>query len=413
MSYLRLGMDVDEDEFIIADYTLESELPLEVAAEKLAAEESTGTWTKITTTSDEIIEKLGAKVFHIDKSRNFVKIAYPLDDFSWDIGGIPQFLSVVAGNFFGLSQLKNARLVDIHLPRKVIKLFKGPQFGLKKLKQIMNCENIPSSGGTVKPKIGLPPKKYGEFIYTIGIGGLTAGKDDETVVNQSFCPLVDRVIAIREAIDKVKDETGQQMLYSTNVTTRVDKIVEAAELAIEHGANQLLVDVIVAGFSAVQALVDDPSINVPIHCHRAMHAAFTRNPRHGISMKVIAKLCRLVGGDILHVGTWGVGKMHGSDAQSKELAKVITEDFGHLKPMLPIASGGLHPGSVELLIKRAGVDIQVQAGGGIAGHPNGILAGAKALRQAIDAAVKKIPVEKYAETHEELKIAIEHWGVVK
>ncbi|MHA1836120.1 MAG: RuBisCO large subunit C-terminal-like domain-containing protein, partial [Candidatus Odinarchaeia archaeon] len=178
-------------------------------------------------------------------------------------------------------------------------------------------------------------------------------------------------------------------------------------------ANQLLVDVIVAGFSAVQALAEDESIKVPIHCHRAMHAAFTRNPKHGISMKVIAKICRLVGGDILHVGTWGVGKMHGTGSESQEYVDAITEEMGSLKPMLPIASGGLHPGSVELLVKRAGLDIQIQAGGGIAGHPDGVLAGAKALRQAVDAAVKNIPLREYAKTHIELAKALEKWGVVE
>ncbi len=413
MSYVNLNLQVDSEKYVIADYTLESDLPLEIAAEKLAAEESTGTWTEISTTNTKIVEELGAKVFYIDKSKNFVRVAYPLDDFSWDIGGVPQFLSVVAGNFFGLEQLKNARLLDVHLPKQVIKLFKGPKFGLHGVKKLMNCEHKPSIGGTVKPKIGLPPRKYGELVYLFGLGGLTAGKDDETLVNQRFCPLIDRVIAVREAIDKVKDETGQSMLYSVNVTTRVDQILEVADKVISHGANQLLVDVIVAGFSAVQALAEDASINVPIHCHRAMHAAFTRNPKHGISMKVIAKLCRLVGGDILHVGTWGVGKMHGEADETQIYADAITQPMGHLKPMLPMASGGLHPGSVEALVRRAGVDIQIQAGGGIAGHPDGVLAGAKALRQAVDAAVQGIPVEEYAKTHIELKRALEHWGVVR
>ncbi|MEM2110165.1 MAG: RuBisCO large subunit C-terminal-like domain-containing protein, partial [Candidatus Odinarchaeota archaeon] len=396
MSYINLNLKVDGEKYVIADYILDSDLPLEVAAEKLAAEESTGTWTEISTTNLKIVEELGAKVFHIDKEKNFIKVAYPLDDFSWDIGGIPQFLSVVAGNFFGLEQLKNARLLDIHLPEQVTKLFKGPKFGLQGVKKLMDCENMPAIGGTVKPKIGLPARKYGELMYLFGIGGLTAGKDDETLVNQRFCPLIDRVIAVREAIDKVKDETGQKMLYSVNVTTRADKILEVADNVISHGANQLLVDVIVAGFSAVQALAEDPSINVPIHCHRAMHAALTRNPKHGISMKVIGKLCRLAGGDILHVGTWGVGKMHGEADETQQYADAITQRMGALKPMLPMASGGLHPGSVELLVKRAGVNIQIQAGGGIAGHPDGVLAGAKALRQAVDASVKGIPLEEYA-----------------
>ena len=55
-----------------------------------------------------------------------------------------------------------------------------------------------------------------------------------------------------------------------------------------------------------------------MHAHRAGHAAFTRNPKHGISMLVIAKLCRLIGMDQLHIGTV-VGKMEGSKKDVTDL----------------------------------------------------------------------------------------------
>ncbi|RLE59516.1 MAG: hypothetical protein DRJ32_04510, partial [Thermoprotei archaeon] len=50
------------------------------------------------------------------------------------------------------------------------------------------------------------------------------------------------------------------------------------------------------------------------------------------------------------------------------------------------------------------------AGGGIHGHPWGSKAGATAMKQAVDAFMKNISVEKYAETHKELKKALEKWG---
>ena len=42
------------------------------------------------------------------------------------------------------------------------------------------------------------------------------------------------------------------------------------------------------------------------------------------------------------------------------------------------------------------------AGGGVHGHPDGIEAGAKSMRQAIDAAMQGIPVTEYAKDHKEL-----------
>ena len=60
-----------------------------------------------------------------------------------------------------------------------------------------------------------------------------------------------------------------------------------------------------------------------------------------------------------------------------------------------------------------GVDLVIQVGGGVLGHPDGPYAGAKAVRQAIEAALKGIPLEEYAEQHKELKRALEKWGVVR
>ncbi len=44
------------------------------------------------------------------------------------------------------------------------------------------------------------------------------------------------------------------------------------------------------------------------------------------------------------------------------------------------------------------------------GHPGGTQSGAKALRQAIDAYMDNISVKKYAETHDDLKQALDLWG---
>ena len=83
--------------------------------------------------------------------------------------------------------------------------------------------------------------------------------------------------------------------------------------------------------------------------------------------------------------------------------------MGELKPVLPVASGGLHPRLVPALLETFGNDVVIQAGGGIHGHPDGTVAGAKAMRQAVDATLKGETLEKYAKTHKELKSALAQW----
>jgi ribulose-bisphosphate carboxylase large chain len=126
-------------------------------------------------------------------------------------------------------------------------------------------------------------------------------------------------------------------------------------------------------------------------------------------MKVIAKVARIIGVDQLHVGTV-VGKMSETRDEVIENCEALKVNMGDVKPVLPVASGGLHPRLVPALIRIFGIDFVIQAGGGIHGHPDGTIAGAKAMRQAVDAALKHVALGKYAKDHEELKIALQTWA---
>jgi ribulose-bisphosphate carboxylase large chain len=171
-----------------------------------------------------------------------------------------------------------------------------------------------------------------------------------------------------------------------------------------------MVDVLTAGFAAVQALAEDRSIKVPIHVHRTMHGAMTRDPLHGIAMLPIAKLCRMCGGDALHVGTLGIGKMEGRSSEDHDNIDACFDPSVKYKEVMPVCSGGVYPGLIDKIVAASGNNVQIQAGGGVAGHPGGVRKGAMGMSQAVDAAFAGIPLSEYAKTHEELKIALERWG---
>jgi len=88
-------------------------------------------------------------------------------------------------------------------------------------------------------------------------------------------------------------------------------------------------------------------------------------------------------------------------------------DWGNIKRTFPVASGGLYPNVVHKLIDILGTDIVIQAGGGVHGHPEGTEAGAKAMRQAVQAYLDNINLSEYAKTHNELKKALEKWKYLK
>jgi ribulose-bisphosphate carboxylase large chain len=125
-------------------------------------------------------------------------------------------------------------------------------------------------------------------------------------------------------------------------------------------------------------------------------------------MKPIATVARIIGVDQLHVGTV-VGKMSETREEVIENISACKSDLGLLKPVLPVASGGLHPRLVPALMKTFGTDFVIQAGGGIHGHPDGTISGATAMRQAVDATLYGKTLDDYAKNHQELSTALKQW----
>ncbi|HJJ48674.1 MAG TPA: RuBisCO large subunit C-terminal-like domain-containing protein [Methanocorpusculum sp.] len=383
----------------------------EFAAQAICEEQTTGTWTKLSTVNDRTayVHALDGTVAGLEPSGDgyIARLVYPNEIF--EPGNIPQYLSVVAGNLFGLGKLEAVRLVDMDIPANLAGC--GPKFGIGGIRRFVGTDTVrrPHVGTIIKPKVGLNVKDTAEVAYAAAMGGLDLIKDDETLTNQAFCPLMPRLEAVMQALDKAETRTGKKVLYALNITTGGDKIVELAHAAVKAGANMLMVDVLTAGFSAIQALAEDPAVTVPIHVHRTMHGALTRNPQHGIAMRPIAKLVRYFGGDQLHTGTVS-GKMGGKAAEVLGDNKAVTETYAGLRPTFPVASGGLHPGKVAAEVATLGNEIVLQAGGGVHGHPDGTTAGAMSMVQAVEAAFSGIPAKEYAKTHAELRKAIELWG---
>jgi len=384
---------------LIAKYRVETDLPINKAAEAIASEQSTGTWTEVKGADNP----LAARVIGLEG--NLVEIGFPVELF--EPGNIPQYLSVIAGNLFGLGALKKVRLQDVVFPEKLVRAHSGPRVGIEDARQILGVFDRPLVGTIVKPKVGLDPTGTAEVAAAAVRGGLDLVKDDETLTDQSFCPMVPRVDAVMTALDKAEMETGKKAFYAVNVTTGADQILERAEQAIDHGANMVMIDVLTAGFSALEVL--SRNVNVPVHVHRTMHGAMTRDKGHGISMVVISKLVRLAGGTNLHTGSY-LGKMAGEREENDQSREALRGEWYGLKRIFPVASGGIYPAKVHANLDGYGIDCIVQAGGGVHGHPGGTVEGARAMVQATEAWIKHIPLSEYAKDHKELKAALDFWG---
>ncbi len=402
MSFIDLRYRPGED--LVCEFYVDPALGVSVreAANSVASESSVGTWTEVKTDGTEL-QRMAAKVFEIAGNR--VKVAYPPQLF--EPGNMPQVLSSVAGNVFGMKSLDNLRLLDVDFPKALVKSFPGPKFGIDGIREITKVSGRPLVGTIIKPKLGLDYKRHAQVAYEAWVGGLDIVKDDENLTSQKFNPFEKRLRETFRMKEKAEQETGERKVYMINVSAETDEMVRRAKLAEDIGNEYAMVDVVTVGWAGLQSLRDE-DLELVMHAHRAGHAAFTRNPRHGISMRVISKLVRMVGLDQLHVGTV-VGKMFETREEVMNNVSALKGGMSGLKPVMPVASGGLHPGHVPELMKIFGNDVVLQFGGGCHGHPAGTEAGAKAIRQAVDAAASKTGLKDYAKEHRELKLALERW----
>jgi len=407
------------EDYIIATYQAKVKTrDIEKLAMAIADEQTTGTWIKVGADSDDKKRKFGAKVVSIyevpDTAADYmsdeppiyiIQIAYPITNFGTSI---PMLLSTVFGNISASGMIK---FIDCAFPKKYIEQFQGPKFGVQGLRDLLNVPERPLLNAMIKPNIGWTPDEGAELFYKATKGGVDIIKDDELMpANESHCPLEERVRKFMAMEKRSFEETGEHSLYAVNITDEVGKIKENAYKALEYGTNCLMLNTYTAGFGALKMLADDPDINVPILAHVDFAGAYCSSTYTGMAAQLlIGKIVRLAGGDFQINGhPWG--KFPVAHKLFYRSFKFFTQPWWNIKPMMYAASGGTTQLVVKNCIDAIGTDIILAAGGGVHGHPDGSEAGAKSMRQAIDAAIQGVDLFEYAKTHQELARMIELLG---
>jgi ribulose-bisphosphate carboxylase large chain len=381
-------------------------VPPEEAGAAVAGESSTATWTVVWTDRLTAYDHYQAKCYRVDpvpgrEGEYIARIAYDIDLF--EEGSIPNLTSSIIGNVFGFKALKALRLEDMRIPLHYVKTFQGPPHGIVMEREYLNKYGRPLLGATTKPKLGLSARNYGRVVYEALRGGLDFTKDDENINSQPFMRWRDRYLFTMEAVNRAAERTGEIKGHYLNVTAAtMEDMYERADFAASLGSVIVMVDLTV-GYTALHSMARWARRNgVLLHLHRAGHGTYTRQKSHGVSFRVIAKWCRLIGVDHIHAGTV-VGKLEGDPSMVRgyydtlRQARVpanpgngiyFDQDWGSMPGTMPVASGGIHAGQMHQLLHYLGEDVVLQFGGGTIGHPLGIAAGATANRVATEAMIK-------------------------
>lgn len=408
---------------ILATYDIETPVGLAHAAAVLAGEQSTGTFVRLATETDELRERSAARVEKIIQTgtsktpslpsrktgdiyeRGLVTVSWPMGNFGLSL---PTLLSTLAGNLFELAELSAIRLVDVDLPADFAKHHPGPQFGATGTRSALGDHKGPLIGTIIKPSVGLNPPQTAALVKTLIEAGIDFVKDDELQANGPDCPFNDRLEAVMGVINTHADKTGKRILYALNITDEIDQMWRNLDRMQDVGANCAMVCMHSIGLTGLRAVRDRSA--AMIHGHRAGWGLLSRSPDIGISFNVMQKLWRLSGADHLHVNGLANKFTENDDAvveAAQSVQSPISNNGGPDHLALPVYSSGQTIWQIEPARRVLGNDDFIFcAGGGIMSHPGGAGDGVTALRDAAEAITTGVPLEEFAKPGTPLSKAI-------
>jgi ribulose-bisphosphate carboxylase large chain len=387
----RKHHEIDLEKYFIVTYFLESTKSLKDASWQLAIGQSVGNpnvrnqWE-----TDELFENHSCKIIEDDvdfsAKSGVVKIAFPVINIDFKTDGISHLLVNIMGGQLDIDSIEKCQVLDVEFPEQVNSLFMGPKFGITGIREYTKTYDKPLLGAIVKPKTGITPAILLEMVKELVEGGVNFIKEDEILSDPSFCPIEERVPLIMEYL---KDKN---VIYSVSIHSDFPYLLDRVKLIHKLGGNSVHVN-FWCGIGAYKAIRE---LDLPIFIHfQKSGDKILTNKKHDfhIDWRVISKLAGMMGVDFIHAGMIG--------GYYKWEEKEVLDSMEILRKwnVMPALSCGFHPGLTEYVNDRVGNNYMVNVGGAIHGHPDGTLAGALAMRQAID---KNYGKEYYK--------AIEKWG---
>jgi len=413
---------------ISATYWIETAFPLAQAAATMAGEQSTGTFIRVPGETDELRERYAARVESIRElapaampslpgsgtPKNWdgirrtaeVTLSWPLENLG---PSLPNLLATVAGNLSELKQFSGLKLLDITLPPAFLTRYQGPQFGVAGTRAATGVYDRPIIGTIIKPSVGMTPEATAAQVKTLVEAGIDFIKDDELQSDGPHCAFAERIPAVLAVINAHADRTGKRVMYAANITGDLDEMLLRHDLILQHHGNSAMVSMNSIGLPAMKVLRAHSQLI--IHGHRNGWGMYGRSPAIGMSFVAFQKFWRLAGIDHTHVNGLSNKFCEPDDSVIASARACLTPMFPAPHPgceVMPVFSSGQSAKQAPATFAALGTtDLIYAAGGGIMAHPSGPAAGVRSLQQAWQAATLNIDLTTYAQTHPELKAALE------
>ena len=285
---------------------------------------------------------------------------------------------------FGTSSLRSGvRLMSWDLPASLLLRWRGPRFGVQGLREATGVSRRALVCAVLKP-LGRSPRELAELAYQFTLGGADLIKDDQGLMDQSFCPFDERVAQCAEAVAKGMAQTGRPCLYFAHVSGPLEVMRLRARRARDAGAQGLIIAPGLIGFDALKTLAEDDSLALPILSHPSFVGTYAVDQDSGIAPAALyGQLPRLGGADVSIYPSYGAGF-----AMTKEeclrIAAACRSPWHHIRPMLPTAAGRIGFEQVGEFGPFYGRDVVFILGSRIQQDPQGLIAATRRFIKEVE-----------------------------
>ncbi|KQQ80598.1 3-oxo-isoapionate-4-phosphate decarboxylase OiaX [Aureimonas sp. Leaf324] len=414
---------------IVLTYRIETPGSVEKLADKIASDQSTGTFVPLPGETPELKARVAARVLavrsldpveepafgrsHDDLAapRSFrcgeADIAFPMEAIGTDLAAL---MTIAIGGVYSIKGFSGIRVTDIRLPPAFGEAWPGPQFGIKGSKRLTGVSDRPIIGTIVKPALGLRPPESAAMVRELVEADVDFIKDDEKLMSPAYSPLAERVKAIMPVVLDHEQRTGKKVMVAFGITaTDPDEMMRNHDLVLAAGGNAAVVNINSIGMGAMAFLRRRSGL--VLHAHRNGWDILTRHPSLGLDFRVYQTFWRLLGVDQFQINGIAAKYWEPDDSFLRSYHALRRPLFRDDDRPLPVVGSGQWGGQAPATYAAVGsTDLLYLCGGGVVSHPMGPAAGVRAVRQAWEAAVAGVDLDAYAADHPELAASIRAFG---
>lgn len=322
-----------------------------------------------------------------DEASFEIELAFPLTLFA---GKPAQLWNILIGEIPRLGFLSRFKLLSAPLPS----IFgTGPSYGIEGLRQTAQQPQGPLLCRSMRPAVGLDVATMAQLNQDVLTGGFHIVKDDELIVFPDFIAFEQHVRAMIDARDLAIEASGEKKLYFANLICEPWELQERWQLCCDLGVDGVLIAPWIQGLGTLRYIAQQK--RMPILAHNTLGELLTRHPDWCLDESLANQWLRTLGADLLvTTGNFPAASLSQAEHQASigsicgngaihAINEYLAEDK-QLAPAMPILQGGKNPH--DLPAYRAAVgsdDFMLIVANWVDSHPDGLIAGAKAFRDAL------------------------------